>query len=64
MRKYSTQSTHPRDQDLVSVTARVRNSGVRKKFFENILTVGGLHLFTLSLTTGALPEPLTTCKEH
>ena len=30
---------------------------VRKGVFENILTAGGLHVFTLSLIAGPIPEP-------
>ena len=44
-------NAHPRDRDLVSIIerviiARVRNSGMQRKRFKNLIRVGALQVFT------------------
>ena len=53
---------HPRDRDLVSVIARVRNSGVRANFIWKHIYSRGLHVFSFSLAAVPFPDPFSHVK--
>ena len=55
-------SGHPRDHDLVSVIARVRNSGVRENFYFKPYLQKGSHVCSFSLTPVSFPDPLSHAK--
>ena len=55
-------SGHPRDRDLVSKIARVRNSGVRENFYFKPYLQTGSHVCSFSLTPVPFPDPLSQVK--
>ena len=60
----SSYSGHPRDRDLVSVIARVRNSGVRENFYFKRYLQKGVTCVFIFINSSAFFRPVVARKER
>ena len=57
-------SGHPRDHDLISVIARVRNSGVRENFYHKPYLQKGVTCVFMFINSSILSRPVVARKER